>query len=100
MSLSDNPNQELGAWKMVTLRGEIGSDFTLRGAWTWIVRPLHLSGPMGGSVTFEIDSATVNGEETLVLRSTTTASAVEGGGPYGGATLEYAGPLPPSQGIN
>jgi len=100
ISLSDNPNQELGAWAMVTFRGQIASDFTLSGEWTWIVRPLNISGPLGESVTFEIDLATVNGQETLVLRSTTTASQGQGGGPYGAVTLEYAGPLPPSQAIN
>lgn len=97
IALSDNPNQEPGAQAMVTFRGEIGSDFTLSGAWMWIVRPLFVPGQMGGSVTFEIDLATVNGEETLVLRSTTAAPEREGGGPYGAETLEYAGPLPPSQ---
>lgn len=95
ISLSDNPNQELGAWTMATFRGEVGSDFTLSGAWMWIVRPATLGGPMGGSVTFEIDVAT----ETLALRSTTTTIQAEGGGPYGAATLEYAGPLPPSEAI-
>jgi hypothetical protein len=99
IALSDNPNQELGAWAMSTFRGDIGSDFTLSGAWTWIVRPIGLVGPMGGSVTFEIELGTVTGEETLVLRSTTAASQGEGGGPYGAATLEYAGPLPPSEAI-
>ena len=93
ISLSDNPNQELGAWAMAAFRGEIGSDFTLSGAWMWIVRPSGLGGPMEGSVTFEIDLAT----ETVLLRSTTAATQPEGGGPYGAATLEYAGPLPPSQ---
>jgi hypothetical protein len=97
IALSDNPNQELGAWTMATFRGEIGSDFMLSGAWTWIVRPMALGGPLGGSVTFEIDVTTVNGEETPVLRSTTAATQAEGGGPYGAATLEYVGPLPPSQ---
>jgi hypothetical protein len=100
ISLSDNPNQELGAWTMATFRGEIGSDFTLSGAWMWIVRPIALGGPLEGSVAFEIDLPTVNGEESLVLRSTTAASQAEGGGPYGAATLEYAGPLPPSQAPN
>ena len=100
IALSNNPNQELGAWAMVTFRGEIGSDFTLSGAWTWIVRPLGVPGQMGGSVTFEIELATVNGEETLVLRSTTTAPQGGGGGPYGAATLERAGPLPPSDAID
>jgi hypothetical protein len=100
IALSNNPNQELGAWAMSTFRGDIGSDFTLSGAWTWIVRPLGVPGQMGGSVTFEIELATVNGEETLVLRSTTTAPQGGGGGPYGAATLERAGPLPPSDAID
>lgn len=85
---------------MTTFRGEIGSDFTLRGSWMWIIRPMALGGPLAGSVAFEIDLPTVNGQETLVLRSTTAASQNEGGGPYGAATLEYAGPLPPSQAPN
>ncbi|MGH2488720.1 MAG: hypothetical protein ACRDFR_03790 [Candidatus Limnocylindria bacterium] len=85
---------------MATFRGEIGSDFTLSGAWMWIVRPVALGGPMGGSVMFEIDVPTVNGEEALVLRSTTAASQAESGGPYGAATLEYAVPLPPSEAPN
>ncbi len=83
---------------MVTFRGELASDFTLSGEWTWILRHPNLSGPFRGSVTFEIEPTTVNGEEAMVLRSTTTASEVEGGGPYGAVTLEYAGPLPAHQG--
>jgi hypothetical protein len=90
ISLSDPPGQELGASQMVIFRGELASDFTLSGEWSWIVGIDH---PPVGSVTFEIDQATVNGEETLVLRSTTPAAMSEGGGPYGAATLEYAGPL-------
>ena len=95
IDLSDNPNQELGAWATSTFSGQIGLDLTLSGVWTWIVRPLPVPGPMGGSVTFEIDLAS----GTPVLRSTTAVSQGEGGGPYGGATLEYAGPLPPSEAI-
>jgi hypothetical protein len=83
---------------MITFHGQVASDFTLSGEWTWILRHPNAPGPLSESVTFEIDSATVNGEEILVLRSTTPAPASDGGGPYGAVTLEYTGPLPQFQG--
>jgi hypothetical protein len=97
-ALSNSPNRELGSDEMITFHGQVAADFTLSGEWTWILRHPNAPGPFGDSVTFEIDSAIVDGEETLVLRSTTTVPPSDGGGPYGAATLEYAGPLPQFQG--
>jgi hypothetical protein len=99
IALSDFPGQERGSQFMFMFRGEIGTDFMLTGEWIVVVRPGGIGGIAGrrhGSVTFEIDTETLDGEDTVVLRSTTVAGE-SGAGPYGSVTLEYVGPLPASQ---
>lgn len=88
ISLSDFPGQELGAQEMVVFRGDLSSDFNLRGEWMSVVRPPFFSDPRHGIVVFEIQLETGAGSETLVLRGTSQA------GPYQTVTLTYVGPLP------
>lgn len=92
IALSDYPGHELGAQYMVTFRGDLAFDFTLSGEWMYVVPLPGISDQRHGFVRFDVAIETVAGEETLVLRSTTTAE--QGGGPYGSVTLDYIGPLP------
>jgi hypothetical protein len=88
ISLSDFPGQEVGAQVMAMFRGELSSDFTLRGEWMSVVRPPFISDPRHGIVVFEIEFETGAGSETVILRGTSQA------GPYQADTLTYVGPLP------
>jgi hypothetical protein len=90
ISLSDFPGQEVGAQVMAMFRGELSSDFTLRGEWMSVVRPPAISDPRRGIVVFEIEFETGAGSESLVLHGTSQA------GPYQADTLTYVGPLPAS----
>jgi hypothetical protein len=92
IALSDYPGRELGAQYMVVFRGDIAADFTLTGEWMDVVFRPGISNQRRGFVTFDVATETVSGDETLVLRSTTTAE--QGAGPYASVTLEYFGPLP------
>lgn len=92
IGLSDYPGDEAGEQWMLTFRGELASDFTLRGEWAWVVRPIRpgLTGPDRGEVTFQLAVSAEGGTETLTLRSFTRSEV----GPYRAAGLTYEGPLP------
>lgn len=98
IALSDIPGEPAGSDFSISFHGQVRQDFTVVGAWAFVVRPI-LPGMRATAlepITFTIDVDNSGGEEALILRG--PGGGPDTGGPvvgfYDAITLERVGPLP------